>query len=79
MVLYIAHGMLLEATYLEEAGEDELAAIRRDQAETLFRAYDFTLPKDPTNIAAADPEKNILLGGISDEPPDVDVLFNLLR
>ena len=78
-VLYIAHGMLLEAVYLEEAGEAELAAIRRSQAEALSRAYDFALPRDPTDIAKADPEKNILLGGVPDEPPDIDVLFDLLR
>ena len=46
---YIAHTLLLESQYLTEAGDDDLAAIRRGQAEALAQAYGVDLD---TNEAA---------------------------
>ena len=48
---YIAHSLLLASGYLREAGEDELADLREQQAHAVAGAYDIELPDGPKEVA----------------------------
>lgn len=48
----IARSLILEAGYLEDAGDDELAALRREQGRAIADAYGIDLPSEE-EIAAA--------------------------
>ncbi len=78
VVSYIAHGMLLESVYLTEAGDVPLAGTRRQQALALSQSYGFSLPEDPTDIDAANPEKEERRKGECPELLDIDDLAALL-
>lgn len=46
VIEYIARSLLLESHYLEEAGQDEKAALRASQAQALADAYDIDLTEE---------------------------------
>lgn len=47
---YIAHSLLLASGYLREAGEDQLADLREQQARAVADAYGLELPDDPESV-----------------------------
>lgn len=50
---YIARSMLLEASYLDDASNTQLADLRRGQARAIATAYGFSLPEgsyDPESL-----------------------------
>lgn len=47
---YIARSMLLESVYLRQAGKNDLAYIRQEQARAIAQAYGFGLPDDPSDF-----------------------------
>ena len=49
---FVARSMLLESVYLQEAGNDALAAVRQAQALAIAREYGFQLPADPADFEA---------------------------
>ena len=71
VVEFVARGLLLEAVYLSEAGNDELAGVRAAQARALADDYGFELPDDPTDFDAM--EENLdeiaLQGDLDDDDP----------
>ena len=71
VVEFAARGLLLEAVYLSEAGNDELAGVRAAQARALADDYGFELPDDPTDFDAM--EENLdeiaLQGDLDDDDP----------
>lgn len=48
---YIARSLLLASGYLREAGDEDLADVRADQARALAEAYDLDLPDTPEELA----------------------------
>lgn len=50
---YIGRSLVLTSTYLQEAGDQERAALRYQQAQALSQAYGFALPDSPEQIVAA--------------------------
>lgn len=48
---YIARSLLLESTYLHQAGDHGLADIRAAQARAIADAYAFDLPDDPEDTS----------------------------
>jgi len=63
---YIVHALMLDANYLDEDGYDELASLRRQQAQAIASSFDF--PYDPSRLdlllnptgAASDEERDEL-------------------
>lgn len=49
---YIGRSLVLASSYLQEAGEEERAALRYQQAQALSAAYGFELPDSPETIVA---------------------------
>ena len=62
VIEYVARGLLLEAVYLDEAGNAELAAVRDAQARALASDYGFDLPDDPTDFEALEADVDELAG-----------------
>ncbi len=44
---YVARSLLLASAYLREAGDNDLADIREQQARAIADAYGFSLPEQP--------------------------------
>ena len=51
VIEYVAHGLLLESVYLDEAGDAATAAVRAAQARALAADYGFDLPDDPSDFS----------------------------
>ena len=47
---YIARSLLLSSSYLEEAGNAELAQVRKAQAQAVAKAYGVILPDNPEDV-----------------------------
>ena len=47
---FVARSMLLESVYLDEAGNNGLAAIRAAQARAIAEEFGFDLPADPSDF-----------------------------
>ena len=49
---FIARSMLLESVYLRKARQDDLAALRTQQAHAIAEEYGFELPENPSDYDA---------------------------
>lgn len=50
VVIYIAHSMKLQAHYLTQLGNNELANLREKQAQALASSYNFDLPQNMDEV-----------------------------